>query len=94
MRHGKRKAGRHGGIHRIASGLQYIHAHLRGDLLLRSHHPVLGDDRVKPRVVSKRGGCRRVVRPLRAYRRWRGRERQQRGQCDSQSLSLEYYAHL
>ncbi len=94
VRHSQREAGGDGGVHRIASRLQNVRTHLRRDLLLRRNHPMLGDDRVKPRFVSDHRGSRGVVRPLRINRRGRGRKGEQRGQGDNQGLSLQYRMHL
>ena len=54
--HGQRKAYGHGGIDGIAARLENIHADLRGQLLLRGHHAVLGDDGVKDIQLEVIGG--------------------------------------
>ena len=54
--HGQRKAYGHGSIDGIAARLENIHADLRGQLLLRGHHAVLGDDGVKDIQLEVIGG--------------------------------------
>ena len=94
VRHGEREAGCDGGVHRIAARLQDVRAHLRGYSLLGRNHPMLGDDRVKPRFGSDPTQRRRDRSPAAHKPARRGGERQQRGQGDKQGSSHACRMHL
>ena len=64
--HGHRKANRDRGIDRIAATLEHIRADMRRDLLLRHHHAVLGDNRVRRIGIADR---RRAVANILCARR-------------------------
>ncbi len=40
VHHRQRVAHRHGRIHRVAAGLEHVHAHMRGQMLGRDHHAI------------------------------------------------------
>ena len=67
--HRQREADRDRGIHRVAAALQNVDADARRQRLLRHHHAVLGDDRLRladlgvqaPLPRAKSGSARRPM---------------------------------